>query len=82
MTIFACFQGEQAEIVPDASGLMREFKFGSKRTIPFTVGFLGRMIFSCLVDADYKDTEAFYNASRAGRVTGIGRACRRFCRVS
>jgi len=27
----------------------------------FQLGFLGRMIFSCLVDADFKDTEQFYN---------------------
>jgi CRISPR-associated endonuclease/helicase Cas3 len=26
----------------------------------FQFGFLGRMLFSCLVDADYRDTEAFY----------------------
>lgn len=26
----------------------------------FQLGFLGRMIFSCLVDADFRDTEAFY----------------------
>jgi CRISPR-associated endonuclease/helicase Cas3 len=49
------------EIAPDASGLMRKFDLGDKTTAPFRVGFLGRMIFSCLVDADYKDTEAFYN---------------------
>ena len=28
---------------------------------PFQLSFLTRMIFSCLVDADYKDTEAFYD---------------------
>jgi CRISPR-associated endonuclease/helicase Cas3 len=28
----------------------------------FQLGFLGRMIFSCLVDADYRDTECFYAA--------------------
>lgn len=27
----------------------------------FQLAFLGRMIFSCLVDADFLDTEAFYN---------------------
>ncbi|MDO1581113.1 CRISPR-associated helicase Cas3' [Rhizobium oryzicola] len=26
----------------------------------FTLSFMGRMIFSCLVDADFKDTEEFY----------------------
>jgi CRISPR-associated endonuclease/helicase Cas3 len=51
----------QDEIAPDGSGLMPKLDFGAKQTIPFTVGFLGRMLFSCLVDADYKDTEAFYN---------------------
>ena len=29
------------------------------------LAFFGRMIFSCLVDADYRDTEAFYNAAKA-----------------
>lgn len=29
----------------------------------FSLGFLGRMVFSCLVDADFKDTEAFYVAA-------------------
>lgn len=33
----------------------------------FQLAFLGRMIFSCLVDADYKDTEAFY--VKAGQKT-------------
>ncbi|WP_430511827.1 CRISPR-associated endonuclease Cas3'' [Pannonibacter phragmitetus] len=27
----------------------------------FQLAFLGRMVFSCLVDADFKDTEAFYS---------------------
>lgn len=31
-----------------------------KEKAPFQFGFLGRMIFSCLVDADFRDTEAFY----------------------
>lgn len=29
--------------------------------LAFQLAFLGRMIFSCLVDADFKDTERFYN---------------------
>ncbi|MBP0650607.1 hypothetical protein J8J40_26525, partial [Mycobacterium tuberculosis] len=33
---------------------------GAKDHVAFRLAFLGRMIFSCLVDADYKDTEAFY----------------------
>ena len=32
----------------------------------FQFGFLGRMLFSCLVDADFRDTEAFY-AKAEGR---------------
>ncbi|WP_237155129.1 CRISPR-associated helicase Cas3' [Oryzibacter oryziterrae] len=34
---------------------------GAKAHLGFRLAFLGRMIFSCLVDADYKDTEAYYN---------------------
>lgn len=49
------------EIAPDASGLMPPFKWATdKNRRAFQLGFLGRMIFSCLVDADYRDTEAFY----------------------
>lgn len=33
----------------------------TKDTIAFQTAFLGRMIFSCLVDADFKDTERFYS---------------------
>jgi CRISPR-associated endonuclease/helicase Cas3 len=33
----------------------------------FQFGFLGRMIFSCLVDADFRDTESFYTAAE-GRI--------------
>ncbi|HXP96518.1 MAG TPA: CRISPR-associated helicase Cas3' [Telmatospirillum sp.] len=32
----------------------------SKEHAAFQLAFLGRMLFSCLVDADYKDTERFY----------------------
>ncbi|MBA5778034.1 CRISPR-associated endonuclease Cas3'' [Stappia sp. F7233] len=48
------------EIVPDASGLMPALKPGSKEEQAFQFAFLGRMIFSCLVDADYLETESFY----------------------
>ena len=33
----------------------------------FQLAFLGRMIFSCLVDADYLDTEAFYDRAERRR---------------
>ncbi|MDO8399352.1 MAG: CRISPR-associated helicase Cas3' [Bradyrhizobium sp.] len=52
----------QSEIEADLSGL---FPAGIK-PVPnmgaFQIAFLGRMIFSCLVDADFLDTEAFYAA--------------------
>ncbi|PRD40723.1 CRISPR-associated endonuclease Cas3'' [Phyllobacterium phragmitis] len=49
------------EIAPDATGLMPDFDWiRDKDKAAFQLGFLGRMIFSCLVDADFRDTEAFY----------------------
>jgi CRISPR-associated endonuclease/helicase Cas3 len=52
----------QSQIEVDLSGL---FPDGIK-PVPnkggFQIAFLGRMIFSCLVDADFLDTEAFYAA--------------------
>src|SRR6516162_5090608 len=36
--------------------------------LAFQLGFLGRMIFSCLVDADFLDTEAFYARAEGRRV--------------
>lgn len=55
---------EEVEI--DATGLApANLKPGSKIG-GFQLAFLGRMIFSCLVDADFLDTEAFY-ASVDGR---------------
>ncbi len=50
----------RAEITPNAQALMPTFDFGDKASVPFRLALLGRMIFSCLVDADFKDTEAFY----------------------
>jgi CRISPR-associated endonuclease/helicase Cas3 len=50
------------EINPDPTGLLPDFcwRLNDKARFAFQVGFLGRMIFSCLVDADFKDTEQFY----------------------
>lgn len=67
------------ELAPDASGLLPAFSWepppareathreveASRARLAFQFAFLGRMLFSCLVDADFKDTEAFY-----GRVEG------------
>lgn len=45
-----------ANLIPASLKQPKEFdRFG------FRFAMLGRMLFSCLVDADYRDTEAFYN---------------------
>ncbi|MBZ0216815.1 MAG: CRISPR-associated endonuclease Cas3'', partial [Fimbriimonadaceae bacterium] len=51
------------ELLFDLEGLAPSFNFSKddKNRAAFQFAFLGRMIFSCLVDADYKDTEAFYD---------------------
>ncbi len=51
----------QEELQPDVSDLVPKDFHPSKTNAAFQFAFLGRMIFSCLVDADFKDTEAFYN---------------------
>jgi CRISPR-associated endonuclease/helicase Cas3 len=50
------------EIALDTNSLWPRLKNLSKdkSKAAFQLAFLGRMIFSCLVDADYKDTEKFY----------------------
>lgn len=50
------------EIAVDASALFPpSFKPAATKTERFfQLAFMGRMIFSCLVDADFLDTEAFY----------------------
>ncbi|ALA16553.1 MULTISPECIES: CRISPR-associated helicase/endonuclease Cas3 [unclassified Chelatococcus] len=64
----------RAEIAPDASGLVPAFRWepppargaapaeadAVRARLAFQFAFLGRMLFSCLVDADFKDTEGFY----------------------
>jgi CRISPR-associated endonuclease/helicase Cas3 len=52
----------QAEIsLPEPGGLLPPpIKRRPERNF-FQLAFLGRMLFSCLVDADYLDTEAFYD---------------------
>lgn len=50
------------EIIPEASDLMPKFDWNRDQAkAAFQFGFLGRMIFSCLVDADFRDTETFYD---------------------
>jgi CRISPR-associated endonuclease/helicase Cas3 len=50
------------EIKPTADGLMPPgFNWvRDKDKLSFQFAFLGRMLFSCLVDADFSDTESFY----------------------
>ena len=52
----------RSEISPEGTGLMPPFKWHmqDRARAAFQLSLLGRMIFSCLVDADFKDTEAFY----------------------
>ncbi|ADP70484.1 metal dependent phosphohydrolase [Rhodomicrobium vannielii ATCC 17100] len=51
----------RGELAIDLGNLNPAFSFKSKEATEFGLSFLGRMLFSCLVDADFKDTEAFYN---------------------
>ncbi|MFD2250304.1 CRISPR-associated endonuclease/helicase Cas3 [Pseudochelatococcus lubricantis] len=53
----------ETELLPNAEKLVPEF-FSRIRNphAAFQISVIGRMIFSCLVDADYRDTEAFYMA--------------------
>ena len=54
------------EIRPDATGLWPEgFTLEKEHeTTAFQLSFLTRMIFSCLVDADFRDTERFYAVAK------------------
>ena len=60
----------ESEIRPDATSLWPEgFTLGKDReTTAFQLSFLTRMIFSCLVDADFRDTERFYADSKGETV--------------
>lgn len=55
----------QDEIPLEAAALLPEGFEPEKNILDFQFAFLGRMLFSTLVDADFKDTEAFY-----GRIDG------------
>jgi CRISPR-associated endonuclease/helicase Cas3 len=59
----------QHELAPEASGLFPAgFKWHlDKSRAGFQLAMLGRMAFSCLVDADYRDTEEFYRGADADR---------------
>ena len=51
----------RSELAIDLTNLTPAISFRNKEAAKFGLSFLGRMLFSCLVDADFKDTEAFYN---------------------
>jgi CRISPR-associated endonuclease/helicase Cas3 len=55
------------QLDPPTSGIWSGPGRVKKTRQGFYLGFLGRMLFSCLVDADFKDTEHFY-LGRQGRV--------------
>lgn len=62
----------RSEIEPDATSLLpMGFDWGDRATpkeeFAFRLAFLGRMLFSCLVDADFRDTERFF-CNTEGRV--------------
>ena len=53
-----------AEVEPSISALYpKDFTISPDRRA-FSLSFLTRMIFSCLVDADFRDTERFYAAAK------------------
>jgi CRISPR-associated endonuclease/helicase Cas3 len=59
----------KTELPTEITGLMPDFAFRFQRDrAPFQLSVMGRMIFSCLVDADYKDTEAYYAALEGRQV--------------
>jgi len=49
---------------PEIPYFLRE-AFGDRNSGPFTISFFVRMIFSCLVDADFLDTERFMDSERS-----------------
>ncbi len=49
------------ELAFDLAGLIPNIPPPPKEWRDFTLSFVGRMLFSCLVDADYRDTESFYD---------------------
>ncbi|MFB2553754.1 CRISPR-associated helicase Cas3' [Ensifer soli] len=56
----------KTELAPSAEGLVPSFisRFDrqDRQVAAFQFSMIARMLFSCLVDADFKDTEAFYQA--------------------
>ncbi|WP_127076844.1 CRISPR-associated endonuclease Cas3'' [Rhodomicrobium lacus] len=51
----------RTELALNVRDLAPTVSYQRKEAAEFGLSFLGRMIFSCLVDADFKNTEAYYN---------------------
>jgi CRISPR-associated endonuclease/helicase Cas3 len=60
----------QRELTPEASGLFPKIlkPHKDKKRVAFQLAMLGRMLFSCLVDADRRETESFYAHSEGKRI--------------
>lgn len=66
----------QREIAPEVNGLFpRSFKqCGDKSRMAFQLAMFGRMMFSCLVDADFRDTEEFYAKAHGAHIDRVRHA--------
>lgn len=51
--------------LPQAYPALPPFAPGTKEELAFSFSFWGRMLYSCLVDADFLDTEAFLQPAKA-----------------
>lgn len=60
----------QRELAPEADQLFSKSlqPHDDKSLAGFLLAMFGRMMFSCLVDADYRDTECFYNRAEGKHV--------------
>lgn len=53
----------EGEVAADATGLLPKLHWQPDgQRAAFQLALLGRMLFSCLIDADFKDTERFYGS--------------------
>lgn len=71
------FYGRMKRNVPDASLYKEEFTINKLmepsffKNDTFTKSFFIRMLFSCLVDADYLETEIFVNGKNKNKLRGV-----------